>query len=98
MSGDSSFDATRDDIEHIVTTCICDFFFVEARDVDRRVRFEEDLSADRVTLHDCLDMIEQECIERSWGITIDARDRKEIETVGDVIDTISTELGIAGES
>ena len=86
----NSVSMSRDEIASIVVSCVCEFFFVQAAHVTDTTRFEDDLSADAFAFADCIDALEEEFTEHGYAFHLEAKERDELETVGELIDAIST--------
>ncbi len=86
----NSISMSRDEVASIVVSCVCEFFFVQAVHVSRSTRFEEDLCADAFAYADCIDALEEEFTEYGCAFRLETKERDELETVGELIDAIST--------
>lgn len=76
-------------VENLVLSLASEYLYFEEKTLELSLRFEEDLCVDKRSFHEYLDALEEELAENSISLKIDGKDRKEIETLNDVVELVS---------
>jgi|GEM_PF-3862914 len=91
----SQIEFSKSKILEVVRTYFLNLGVPDCSKIDENSRFDDDLGLDEQAINEMTDFFEEEFTSMSLGFRIDMIDRKDIETVGDLVEIIRNR--VAGE-